>query len=88
MIEARIDDGGILERRFQASGDGLKLDGLDSNMPLSKFIVQKNRGEPVVGDQIEWNGTIWTVAVMEGNKILKVGVRFPEGSSPGPGLFL
>jgi cell volume regulation protein A len=67
---------------------GLKLDGLDSNMPLSQFIVQKNRGEPVVGDQIEWNGTIWTVAVMEGNKILKVGVRFPEGSRPGPGLFL
>jgi cell volume regulation protein A len=25
---------------------------------------------------------------MEGNKILKVGVRFPEGSRPGPGLFL
>ena len=46
------------------------------------------RGEPVVGDQIEWNGTIWTVAVMEGNKILKVGIKFPEGSRPGPGLFL
>jgi len=67
---------------------GLKLDGLDPDMPLSQFIIQKNRGEPVVGDQIEWNGTIWTVAVMDGNKILKVGVKFPEGSRPGPGLFL
>lgn len=42
----------------------------------------------MVGDQVEWNNTIWTVAVMEGNKISKVGVRFPEGSRPGPGLFL
>ncbi len=67
---------------------GLKLDGIDPNMPLSQFIVQKNRGEPVVGDQIEWNGTIWTVAVMDGNKIQKVGVKFPEGTRPAPGLFL
>jgi cell volume regulation protein A len=67
---------------------GLKLDGLNPNIPLSQFIIQKNRGEPVVGDQIEWNGTLWTVAVMDGNKILKVGVKFPEGSRPGPGLFL
>ncbi|RMM98679.1 potassium/proton antiporter [Pseudomonas savastanoi] len=67
---------------------GLKLDGIDPGMPLSQFIVQKNRGEPVVGDQIEWNGTIWTVAVMDGNKIQKVGVKFPEGTRPGPGLFL
>jgi cell volume regulation protein A len=67
---------------------GLTLEGLDANMPLSQFIVQKNRGEPVVGDQVEWNGTIWKVAAMDGNKILKVGVRFPEGSRPGPGLFL
>ena len=57
-------------------------------MPLSSFIAQKVGGAPVVGDQVEWNNTIWTVAVMDGNKIAKVGVRFPEGSAPGPGLFL
>lgn len=67
---------------------GLKLDGLDAQMPLSRFIAQKVGGAPVVGDQIEWNNTIWTVALMEGNKIAKVGVRFPEGTRPGPGLFL
>lgn len=67
---------------------GLKLDGLDAKMPLAQFIRQKVGGAPVVGDQVEWHGTIWTVATMEGNKIQKVGVRFPEGTRPGPGLFL
>jgi len=67
---------------------GLKLEGIDPDMPLSSFINQKVGGAPIVGDQVEWNNTIWTVAVMDGNKIGKVGVRFPEGSRPGPGLFL
>jgi cell volume regulation protein A len=67
---------------------GLKVEGIDPDMSLARFIAQKVGGAPVVGDQVEWNNTIWTVAVMEGNKIGKVGVRFPEGSRPGPGLFL
>ncbi|AJQ50108.1 TPA: potassium/proton antiporter [Pseudomonas putida] len=67
---------------------GLKLDGLDAKMPLAQFIRQKVGGAPVVGDQVDWHGTIWTVATMDGNKIQKVGVRFPEGTRPGPGLFL
>jgi cell volume regulation protein A len=67
---------------------GLKLDGIDPDMTLGRFIAQKVGGAPVVGDQVDWNNTLWTVAVMDGNKIGKVGVRFPEGSRPGPGLFL
>ncbi|WP_412765965.1 potassium/proton antiporter [Pseudomonas sp. NGC7] len=67
---------------------GLKLDGLDAKMPLAQFIRQKVGGAPVVGDQVEWHGTIWTVATMDGNNVQKVGVRFPEGTRPGPGLFL
>lgn len=63
---------------------GLKLDGTDAKMPLAQFIRQKVGGAPVVGDQVEWHGTIWTVATMDGNKIQKVGVRFPEGTRPGP----
>lgn len=41
----------------------------------------------MIGDQVEWNGLTWTVAALEGNRIRKVGVKFPEGR-PGPGLFL
>ena len=67
---------------------GLKLEGVDGHQPLGRFIAQQIGGEPVIGDQVEWNGLTWTVATMDGNKIRKVGVKFPEGARPGPGLFL
>ncbi|ARU90074.1 potassium/proton antiporter [Pseudomonas sp. M30-35] len=67
---------------------GLKLNENEDNMLLGRFIAHKIGGEPVIGDQVEWQGLTWTVAAMEGNKIRKVGVKFPEGSRPGPGLFL
>ncbi|MDG1582616.1 potassium/proton antiporter [Pseudomonas sp. GOM6] len=68
---------------------GLKLGDEDGNQPLGRFIAHEIGGEPVVGDQVEWNGLTWTVALMEGNKVRKVGVKFPEGQNkPGPGLFL
>nr|WP_298148099.1 potassium/proton antiporter [uncultured Pseudomonas sp.] len=67
---------------------GLKLDGLDGQQPLGRFIAHEIGGEPVIGDQVEWQGLTWTVAAMEGHKVRKVGVKFPEGAKPGPGLFL
>ncbi|WP_172143454.1 MULTISPECIES: potassium/proton antiporter [Pseudomonas] len=67
---------------------GLKLDGINSQQSLGRFIAHEIGGEPVIGDQVEWQGLTWTVAAMEGNKIRKVGVKFPEGSRPGPSLFL
>lgn len=67
---------------------GLKLDGMLPSVTLGEFIASQVGGEPVVGDQVEWNGLTWTVAQMEGGEIRKVGVRFPEGSKPGPGLML
>ncbi|MGA4529079.1 potassium/proton antiporter [Ectopseudomonas chengduensis] len=65
---------------------GLKLNDVEGNQPLGRFIAQAIGGEPIVGDQTEWQGLTWTVAQMEGNKIRKVGVRFPEDSRPDPGL--
>ncbi|MGE6792463.1 potassium/proton antiporter [Pseudomonas guineae] len=67
---------------------GLKLQGAEGQLHLGRFIAHKIGGEPVIGDQVEWQGLTWTVAAMEGNRIRKVGVKFPEGSRPGPGLFL
>jgi cell volume regulation protein A len=67
---------------------GLKLEGEDPQTSLGRFISSRVGGAPVVGDQVEWNSTLWTIAAMDANRIAKVGVRFPEGSKPGPGLFL
>jgi cell volume regulation protein A len=67
---------------------GLKLETEEEHQSLARFIADEIGGEPVIGDQVEWQGLTWTVATMEGNKILKVGVRFPEGSRPGPALML
>ncbi|WP_394561411.1 potassium/proton antiporter [Aquipseudomonas alcaligenes] len=66
---------------------GLKLEGAEGQLHLGRFISHKIGGQPIVGDQVEWNGLTWTVAVMDGNKVRKVGVRFPEGQAK-PGLFL
>ena len=67
---------------------GLQLQGAEGQLHLGRFIAHQIGGEPVIGDQVEWQGLTWTVAAMDGNKIRKVGVKFPEGARPGPGLFL
>jgi cell volume regulation protein A len=67
---------------------GLKLEGAEGQLHLGRFIAHKIGGSPVIGDQVEWQGLTWTVAAMEGNKVRKVGVKFPEGARPGAGLFL
>ncbi|WP_220814689.1 potassium/proton antiporter [Pseudomonas paralcaligenes] len=66
---------------------GLPLGDTDGQTPLGRFIAHEIGGQPILGDQVEWNGLTWTVALMEGNKVRKVGVRFPEGQAK-PGLFL
>ena len=58
---------------------GLQLGELSPTLSLADFITQAVGGEAVLGDHIEWQGLTWAVAVMEGNKVSKVGVRFPEG---------
>ncbi|MEX6501422.1 potassium/proton antiporter [Pseudomonas zhanjiangensis] len=67
---------------------GLKLDGVDGQQTLGRFIAHEIGGEPVIGDQVEWQNLTWTVAAMDGHRIRKVGVKFPDGARPGPALFL
>lgn len=75
------------ELKAVASLYGLNLGELDGKQTLGSFITQRIGGEPVIGDQIEWSGLTWTVASLEGNRVRKIGVKFPEGRS-GPALFL
>ncbi|MFK4131501.1 potassium/proton antiporter [Pseudomonas luteola] len=75
------------ELKAVASLYGLNLGELDGEQTLGSFITQRIGGEPVIGDQIEWSGLTWTVASLEGNRVRKIGVKFPEGRS-GPALFI
>ncbi|TWI54189.1 potassium/proton antiporter, CPA1 family (TC 2.A.36) [Pseudomonas duriflava] len=75
------------ELRAVASLYGLNLDNVDGSQSLGHFVTQRIGGEPVIGDQVEWAGLIWTVASLEGHRVRKIGVKFPEGRS-GPALFL
>ncbi|TLX54150.1 potassium/proton antiporter [Stutzerimonas nosocomialis] len=67
---------------------GLKLDDADGSQSIGTFLTRRLGGQPVVGDHIDWNGLTWTVATMEGGEVRKVGLKFPEGSKPGPTLML
>ncbi|MFV0454495.1 MAG: potassium/proton antiporter [Pseudomonas sp.] len=67
---------------------GLKLGDVDGHQPIGPFIAAKVGGSPVVGDQVEWAGLSWTIAAMEGGQVLKVGLKFPDGSKPGAAFVL
>lgn len=55
---------------------GLNLqDGVDDNQTLGQFVIQLIGGEPVIGDQVEWEGLTWTIAEMEGNQASKIGLK-------------
>lgn len=65
---------------------GLKLADVNGEQTIGAFMAEQVSGNPVVGDQVEWNGLTWTVAAMETGEVRKVGLKFPEGDKPGPQL--
>ncbi|VAX76726.1 K(+)/H(+) antiporter NhaP2 [Serratia symbiotica] len=50
-------------------------DQVNEQQTLGQFIIHLIGGEPVLGDQVEWEGLIWTIAEMEGNQVRKIGVK-------------
>lgn len=55
---------------------GLNLqDDVDEQQTLGQFVIQLIGGEPVIGDQVEWDGLTCTIAEMDGNQVRKIGVR-------------
>lgn len=67
---------------------GLALGDYPADQSLAGLLAGLIGGEPVVGDQVEWAGLLWTVAQMDGHRIRKVGLRIPGAKPAGAGLLL
>ena len=66
---------GDAELRDLAMLYALDMTGYEEHKTLGELIAQMVGGKPVVGDQSEWSGMLWTIAEVEGNRVRKVGVK-------------
>ncbi|GAA3527123.1 potassium/proton antiporter [Zobellella aerophila] len=62
---------------------GVDVDDSEAGLTLAEFMQRHNSGHPVVGDHFARYGMVWTVADVDGDQILKVGLREQETDKPG-----
>lgn len=58
-----------------AKAYGLTMSARQEHMTLAEFISRRVGGHPVVGDQVDWHGIHWVVSEVDGDTIIKVGMR-------------
>jgi cell volume regulation protein A len=54
---------------------GLSLADCDGQAAIGPFFTTLMGGKPVLGDQMQWQGFIWTVAAMQNGRVTKLGLR-------------
>lgn len=69
-----VDGSALLSDIAQAYG--LSVTQAESTLTLGEFVAARVGGHPVVGDDVSWHGIHWVVKEVEGDRVLKVGVRF------------
>lgn len=66
---------GDAELRDLAMLYALDMKGYEEHKTLGELISRMVGGKPVVGDQSEWSGMLWTIAEVDGNRVRKIGVK-------------
>ncbi|WP_342351828.1 potassium/proton antiporter [Cellvibrio mixtus] len=66
---------GDAELRDLAMFYALDIKGYEQYKTLGDLITDMVGGKPVVGDNTDWNGMLWTIAEVEGNQVRKIGVK-------------
>ncbi|WP_106478522.1 potassium/proton antiporter [Phytohalomonas tamaricis] len=61
--------------RDVADAYGLTLSESERDRTLGEFIAHRVGGYPVVGDDIDWHGIHWVVNEVDGNRVIRVGLR-------------
>jgi len=54
---------------------GLTVSADEKELTLNQFISRRVGGHPVVGDNVGWHGIHWVVNEVDGDRIVKVGLR-------------
>ena len=54
---------------------GLKPDEKVVELSIGDFLTRRLGGKPVLGDQFEWQGFIWTVVDMADGQVRKIGMK-------------
>jgi cell volume regulation protein A len=57
---------------------GLTVDTEQKQLSLSEAIAQRHRGHPVVGDRVAFGPVQLVVMAVEGDRVTRVGMKFPD----------
>lgn len=57
---------------------GLHPDPSVSGLSIGDFLNERMGGKPVLGDQLEWQGFVWTIAAIEAGRVKRIGLKLAQ----------